>query len=722
MAQRNATSVRRARRFLAAPIVAVLLLTGAIVPAVQAVAIPLAPGDVMAAVGDGSVKQFDPTGTLKNTLVGSPSTYTTGMAFDSAGNLYVSDFSAGNIDKYDSNGNFLGTFVSGLTGNPESLAFDSAGNLYIGRADGPEVLKYDSAGTFLTSFAITAGPRGSDWIDLAADQCTLFYTSEGDLIRRFDVCTNTQLADFATLPSGEAYALRIRPNGDVIVAATSVAYRLNSSGVLQQTYTIPGASLLFGMNLDPDGTTFWTGDLSSGDVNRVNIATGAIVTTFNSAPPVALGGLAVVGELRAAETHLTLHKDVSGGTALATAWTLTATGPETISGASGAATVTNASVKPGTYTLGESAGPTGYTAGSWSCTAGTLTGSSLVLAAGEDATCSITNTFTAVDISTAVSYTGPATVQYSDPLVLSGHLQTSAAVAIAGENLGFVLGTDSKTAGPTDVSGNASTTSYNELQQPGSATSVVVSFAGDTALHLLSSSSSSTFTIAKEDCTLAYTGDALVSAASMTNLSAQFGELDATHGDWTGKSVTFTVTDTALNVQTFTALTDSAGVAATTAALGSDVYAVGVSFAGDNFYLPCGSSSDTLVTVQAAAAKITGGGWISQGTGRTNFGFNVISDVTGLHGQLQVRSHSNKSRFHSTSILTLVSSGNSGTWTGTGRWNGVAGYTFTVSVVDNGTSGKKGDSISIVIKSPTNATVFSTGGAQPLKGGNIVVH
>ena len=325
---------------------------------------------------------------------------------------------------------------------------------------------------------------------------------------------------------------------------------------------------------------------------------------------------------------------------------------------------------------------------------------------------------------TSVSYTGPASVQYSDPLALSGHLQTSAGTAIAGESLGFVLGTDSKTAGPTDAGGNATAATYNELQQPGSATSVVVSFAGDALATppLNPSSSTSAFTIAKEDCTLAYTGDTLVNASVMTNLSAQFGEPDTTPGDWTGKTVTFTVTDSALNVTTYTATTNAAGVAGTTGALGPNVYAVGVSFAGDNFYLPCASSADTLVTVAAANAKITGGGWISQGTGRTSFGFNVISDVTGLHGQLQVRPHGNKSRFHSTSVLTLTSSGNTGTWTGTGKWNGVNGYTFSVTVADNGTSGKKGDTISIVIKSPTNVTVFTSSGPQPLKGGNIVVH
>jgi len=321
---------------------------------------------------------------------------------------------------------------------------------------------------------------------------------------------------------------------------------------------------------------------------------------------------------------------------------------------------------------------------------------------------------------TTTAYTGDASVQYSDPAALSANLtETLGGAPVPGKTIDFTLGTQSTSASPTDSGGNVST-SLVVTQQPGSATTVAAAFAGDAPFG--PSSATEPFTIAKEDCTLAYTGDTLVNAANMTNLSAQFGELDATHGDWTGKTITFTVTDSALNVQTFTAATDASGVASTTAALGSDVYSVGVSFPGDDFYLPCASAADTLVTVQAASAKITGGGWISQVTGRTSFGFNVISDVTGLHGQLQVRPRGNRGRFHSTSILTLTSSGNSGTWTGTGRWNGVDGYMFTISVVDNGTSGKKGDTISIVITSPTSDTVFTTSGAQPLKGGNIFVH
>ncbi|MGO4774155.1 hypothetical protein AB4084_01240, partial [Lysobacter sp. 2RAB21] len=90
---------------------------------------------------------------------------------------------------------------------------------------------------------------------------------------------------------------------------------------------------------------------------------------------------------------LTLVKTVTndnGGTATINDFPLTATGPTTITGVSGTATVTAASVGAGTYTLSET-NVAGYTAGAWNCTAGALTGDSLVLTGGQNATCTITN-------------------------------------------------------------------------------------------------------------------------------------------------------------------------------------------------------------------------------------------------------------------------------------------------------------------------------------------
>jgi hypothetical protein len=91
---------------------------------------------------------------------------------------------------------------------------------------------------------------------------------------------------------------------------------------------------------------------------------------------------------------LTLVKTVSndnGGSALVTDWTLSATGPSNISGASGDAAITAAPVSMGVYTLAETNGPEGYVAGDWSCTAGALAGDQLTLTLGESTTCTIHN-------------------------------------------------------------------------------------------------------------------------------------------------------------------------------------------------------------------------------------------------------------------------------------------------------------------------------------------
>jgi uncharacterized repeat protein (TIGR01451 family) len=96
---------------------------------------------------------------------------------------------------------------------------------------------------------------------------------------------------------------------------------------------------------------------------------------------------------------LTLNKIVvndNGGTALESAWTLTANGGVagtlTGPGAAGSTDVVSGSTfKAGTYALSES-GPAGYTASSWTCTGtGTQNGANITLALGQSAVCSITN-------------------------------------------------------------------------------------------------------------------------------------------------------------------------------------------------------------------------------------------------------------------------------------------------------------------------------------------
>lgn len=93
---------------------------------------------------------------------------------------------------------------------------------------------------------------------------------------------------------------------------------------------------------------------------------------------------------------LTLKKVVENGTTGAMFgpedWTLTAAGATPISGVGNSSAVTKQNVDIGTYTLSESNGPEEYTAGNWRCTAGRLSGDTLTLAHGDDATCTIINT------------------------------------------------------------------------------------------------------------------------------------------------------------------------------------------------------------------------------------------------------------------------------------------------------------------------------------------
>jgi len=251
-------------------------------------------GDVFVSVANGSVQWRQPNGTLVQTLNTGQGGFTTGMAFDSAFSLYVTCFSASRVFRFDNNGNPIGLFGSG-NATPESIVFDGASNCYVGNL-GNGIRKYDALGNFIA----TVGP-GTDFFDLSADQCTVLNDHEGQVINRHDVCTNTPLSDFATGLGGSAFALRIRTNGDVMLANGVNILRLNSAGVVQQTYDIAGQNAWFALNLDPDGTSFWSADFSTADVFRMDIATGNVISTFNTGTGGnTVFGLAVAGEITVA--------------------------------------------------------------------------------------------------------------------------------------------------------------------------------------------------------------------------------------------------------------------------------------------------------------------------------------------------------------------------------------------------------------------------------------
>ena len=267
-------------------------------------------GDVLAGVGSGQIKHFSPTGTLIQTLdTTTSSNEQTGMCFDADGNLYSTNFSAGSMSKFDPSGNLIdAVWASGFSSSPESCVFDGA-TIFSGEVNGAnDVRKWNLSGTQVDSYDVPTTTRGSDWIDLADDGCTLFYTSEGSEVLRYDVCTDSALPNFASgLSGGTCFALRIRPVGvsdfEVLVACRTQLHRIDSSGTVVQSYPAAGfnppANLLFAMNLDPDGTSFWTGDIVTGDIYRIDIASGNQLTHFESNPNTTMAGITVVGEITA---------------------------------------------------------------------------------------------------------------------------------------------------------------------------------------------------------------------------------------------------------------------------------------------------------------------------------------------------------------------------------------------------------------------------------------
>jgi DNA-binding beta-propeller fold protein YncE len=127
----------------------------------QASAAPIAIGTVMVSTGNGRVTEFTQTGTVitqLNTTTGSSET--TGSAFDSVGNFFVTDFEAQKLSKFDPSGILLAaSFAGPFNADPESIAFDAAGNFYVGQADGSHhILKFGPSGALLATFAPTRDP------------------------------------------------------------------------------------------------------------------------------------------------------------------------------------------------------------------------------------------------------------------------------------------------------------------------------------------------------------------------------------------------------------------------------------------------------------------------------------------------------------------------------------------------------------------------------------
>ncbi len=182
-----------------------------------------------------------------------------------------------------------------------SFVFDAHGNLYV--ADDAALKEYDSSYQLLRTFSL---PEKAWDIDLAADQCTMYYVSapQGPVstldpaaIGRYNVCASQSLPQLPTvIPTrGSIGALRVL-SGDEILLGTNVGVmRIRADGSIVRTYS--GGPLVA---LDPDGVSFWEAG-SSDRVRKLELASGnELVSATPYGPNIAVYALTVVGEPRAA--------------------------------------------------------------------------------------------------------------------------------------------------------------------------------------------------------------------------------------------------------------------------------------------------------------------------------------------------------------------------------------------------------------------------------------
>jgi hypothetical protein len=236
-------------------------------------------------VSNGQIKQFSAAGNLLKTLNTGLGGSVTGMGFDAVDALYVTDFTADTVSKFDGGGNLIGKFGTGYNCKPESIVFDNAGNSYVGETGcSHALLKFDAYGNLLHGWAVSTEVEGSDWIDLASDQCTIFYTSQGTTIFRFNGCTGEQLPVFATgLHTG--LGLRILSDAGVLVADSQDIVRFDSAGRIISTYTASGENCWVAVTLDPDGTSFWAVDYCTSDIVHFDLNSGNQLAKFNTGTP-----------------------------------------------------------------------------------------------------------------------------------------------------------------------------------------------------------------------------------------------------------------------------------------------------------------------------------------------------------------------------------------------------------------------------------------------------
>ena len=315
-------------------------------------------GDVFAGIGNGSYQVWhsanpsakNPTYSILQTIndgtANGGSTNggaTAGCAFDLAYRFFGTNSTHGFVDRYaidnGDNNHSIAQQLASASGSSltQSVVFDGGKNLFIGYAGGEaggfgtieHWAKDTTPGsgtlgqyTFVAPFSVPVDNTGPGWIDLAADGHTIFYTSEGRKIYKFDSSQPVSLnnnpvvwADLSTLSGGNStgtlFAIKLLgpnydgSNGVLVADQGNVKLLTAAGGVITsvQVFKFKQNTNLQALTLDAFNptTTFWVGDASTNNLIEFNFSTGKTIVTLNTGAGTTLGGVCADGSFSGAE-------------------------------------------------------------------------------------------------------------------------------------------------------------------------------------------------------------------------------------------------------------------------------------------------------------------------------------------------------------------------------------------------------------------------------------
>jgi hypothetical protein len=138
-----------------------------------------------------------------------------------------------------------------------------------------------------------------------------------------------------------------------------------------------------------------------------------------------------------------------------------------------------------------------------------------------------------------------------------------------------------------------------------------------------------------------------------------------------------------------------------------------------------GGSPALVVVFDPNVGKVTGGGWVPAGSAKTTFNVNAKYNHGALTGNLGAQLPDGRT-MSSTTLRWLVTVGSKAEVAGDATLNGVAGYTFLVTVSDTSAYRLKltraSDGVVVYDNVPGSSDDIDLATPQPAGGGNITLH